>query len=61
MQKVLRDEYTGDVHISTGMTTKEEVEKIVQFWETGRGTQRSASCCTTALQAILSLSLTSAS
>ena len=37
MQKVLRDEYTGDVHISTGMTTKEEVEKIVQFWETGKG------------------------
>ena len=22
MQKVLRDEYAGDVHISTGMTTK---------------------------------------
>jgi len=37
MQKVLRDEYTGDVHISTGMTTKEEIEKIVQFWEEGKG------------------------
>jgi len=37
MQKVLRDEYTGDVHISTGMTTKEEVEKIVKFWEEGKG------------------------
>jgi len=37
MQKVLRDEYDGDVHISTGMTTKEEIEKIVQFWEEGKG------------------------
>tara|TARA_B100000683_G_scaffold121419_1_gene119329 strand:+ start:328 stop:1203 length:876 start_codon:yes stop_codon:yes gene_type:complete len=33
MQKILRDEYGGDVHISTGMTTKAEVEKIVSFWE----------------------------
>merc|ERR1712007_346591 len=30
-------EYAGEVHISTGMTTKEEVEKIVQFWEEGKG------------------------
>jgi len=37
MQKVLRDEYSGDVHISTGMTTKEEVEKIVKLWEEGKG------------------------
>merc|ERR1719316_1648824 len=37
MQKVLRDEYEGDVHISTGMTTKEEIEKIVSFWEAGKG------------------------
>lgn len=37
MQKVLRDEYTGEVHISTGMTTKEEVEQIVTFWEEGKG------------------------
>jgi N-acetylneuraminate synthase len=37
MQKVLRDEYTGDVHISTGMTTKEEIDKIVSFWEEGKG------------------------
>ncbi|KAL1525433.1 hypothetical protein AB1Y20_020291 [Prymnesium parvum] len=37
MQKILRDEYSGDVHISTGMTTKEEIEKIVQFWEEGKG------------------------
>jgi N-acetylneuraminate synthase len=37
MQKVLRDEYSGEVHISTGMSTKEEIEKIVQFWEEGKG------------------------
>lgn len=37
MQKVLRDEYSGEIHISTGMTTKEEVEKIVEFWEQGKG------------------------
>ena len=37
MQAVLRDEYAGDVHISTGMTTKDEVEKIVSFWEQGKG------------------------
>merc|ERR1712216_819174 len=37
MQKVLRDEYTGDVHISTGMTTPDEIEKIVKFWEEGKG------------------------
>merc|ERR1719499_2194326 len=37
MQKILRDEYSGDVHISTGMTTKEEIEKIVAFWEQGKG------------------------
>ena len=35
MQKVLRDEYEGDVHISTGMTTKEEIENIVICWEEG--------------------------
>merc|ERR1711879_448608 len=27
----------GDVHISTGMSTKEEIEKIVKFWEEGKG------------------------
>jgi len=37
LQTVLRDEYDGDVHISTGMTTKEEIEKIVSFWEAGKG------------------------
>merc|ERR1712188_83210 len=40
MQKVLRDEYTGEVHISTGMTTKAEIEKIVTFWEQGNGDAR---------------------
>merc|ERR1739845_276433 len=40
LQKVLRDEYTGDVHISTGMTTKEEIDKIVTFWEQGKGRAR---------------------
>merc|ERR1712176_196218 len=34
MQRVLRDEYKGEVHISTGMTTNEE---IVKFWEEGKG------------------------
>jgi len=37
MQRVLREEYTGDVHISTGMTTKDEIEQIVKFWEEGKG------------------------
>ena len=33
MLKVLRDDYKGDVHISFGMTTKEEEEQIVSFFE----------------------------
>jgi len=33
MLKVLRDEYAGEVHISFGMTTKEEEEQIVAFFE----------------------------
>lgn len=37
MMKILREEYEGDVHISTGMTTKAEIEQIVQFWEEGAG------------------------
>merc|ERR1719161_940303 len=37
MQTVLREEYDGDIHISTGMSTKEEIEKIVTFWEEGKG------------------------
>ncbi|MEO9965620.1 MAG: N-acetylneuraminate synthase family protein [Reichenbachiella sp.] len=34
MLEILRDEYEGEVHISTGMTTKDEVEEVVQFFET---------------------------
>lgn len=33
MLKVLRDEYKGDVHVSFGMTTHLEEEKIVAFFE----------------------------
>merc|ERR1719274_162402 len=33
MLKVLRDEFEGDVHCSTGMTTKDEVEAVVSFFE----------------------------
>ena len=33
MLKVLRDEYQGGVHISFGMTTKEEEEEIVALFE----------------------------
>ena len=47
MQKVLRDEYGGDIHISTGMTTKEEVEKIVTFWEEGAGDAKNRRPCYT--------------
>lgn len=33
MMKLLRDEYKGEVHVSTGMTTKEEIETIISFFE----------------------------
>lgn len=33
MLGMLRDDYQGDVHISTGMTTKDETEDIVKFFE----------------------------
>jgi sialic acid synthase len=33
MLKILRDDYAGIVHISTGMTTKDEVEQVVEFFE----------------------------
>jgi N-acetylneuraminate synthase len=33
MLKVLRDEYKGQVQLSIGMTLKDEVEKIVKFFE----------------------------
>merc|ERR1711865_1148460 len=37
MQKVLRETHGGEIHISTGMSTKEEIEQIVTFWEQGKG------------------------
>jgi len=41
MLKVLRDEYSGDVHISFGMTTKQEEEEIISFFEeTGQAKNR---------------------
>ena len=33
MLRVLRDEYDGGIHISFGMTTKQEEEEIIQFFE----------------------------
>lgn len=33
MLKVLRDEFKGQIQLSIGMTTKEEVEEIVKFFE----------------------------
>jgi N-acetylneuraminate synthase len=33
MQKVLRDDYKGDVHISLGMTTRDEINTILDFWK----------------------------
>jgi len=33
MLKILRDNYKGDVHVSFGMTTKDEQEKLVSFFE----------------------------
>jgi len=36
MMKLLRDEYNGDVHISTGMTTLNEIEEIVVFFEASK-------------------------
>ena len=37
MQELLRDTYQGEVHISTGMTSREDVDKIIEFWERGKG------------------------
>jgi sialic acid synthase len=33
MLALLRDEYKGELHISTGMTTKDEIEEVVTFFE----------------------------
>lgn len=39
--KLLRDEYSGDVHVSTGMSTRQEVEDMVAFFEeTGQAKDR---------------------
>ena len=40
MLKVLRDEYDGMVHISFGMTTRDEQEKIVSFFEVKNQSRR---------------------
>lgn len=41
MLKVLRDEFSGKVHVSTGMTTKKEIEDVVAFFEeTGQAKSR---------------------
>lgn len=41
MLRILRDEYEGDIHISTGMTTKEEIEDFVSLFEkTGQARDR---------------------
>jgi sialic acid synthase len=39
--KLLRDEFEGEVHVSTGMTTKDEIQEIVElFEETGQASNR---------------------
>ena len=66
MLTFLRDEYEGDVHISTGMTTKEEIEDVVKFFENGKNGNQAkgrlvyASSCTTAPRATPCPSRTSA-
>ncbi|MBU1819942.1 MAG: N-acetylneuraminate synthase family protein [Bacteroidetes bacterium] len=41
MLRLLRDTYQGDIHISTGMTTLDEIEQIVAFFEeTNQARQR---------------------
>lgn len=41
MLRVLRDEYQGEVHASTGMTTREEEEALIRFFEeTGQARER---------------------
>ena len=31
--KFLRDEYKGEIHVSFGMTTKKEIEEVINFFE----------------------------
>lgn len=33
MLKLLRDDYAGEIHFSTGMTTKDEIESAIAFFE----------------------------
>lgn len=33
MLRLLRDDYRGDVHVSTGMTTQDEIAQLVAFFE----------------------------
>jgi len=41
MMELLRDSYTGDVHVSTGMTTQDEIAELVAFFEaTGQAKNR---------------------
>ncbi len=41
MLALLRDDYAGDIHVSTGMTTLDEIEQIVTFFEeTGQARER---------------------
>ena len=41
MMTILRDDYEGELHVSTGMTTKSEVEDVVKlFEETGQAKDR---------------------
>ncbi len=40
MLEILRDSYQGDVHVSFGMTTREEEQKVIEFFETGKNTGR---------------------
>lgn len=41
MLALLRDQYKGDVHLSSGMTTQQELKEIVEFFEeTGQAKER---------------------
>lgn len=40
MLAILRDDYAGQVHISLGMTSKEEEKTIVEFFEAGNALDR---------------------
>ena len=47
MLKVLRDEYEGEVHLSTGMTTSSEKDQAIKFFEeTGQAKRLVVYACT---------------